>query len=106
MAFTLGTDAERLRLVVQYGLGWWATLTNPDGPWPEGSAVTLEFLDGHHEITDRWEAEREGDSFMFAVSDAETSQCYDGQRVRLLYAPDPALAPLVWAAGEVSVHGD
>lgn len=106
MALTLGTDAERLRLVIQNGMGWWAQLTNPSGPWEEGSAVALEFMDRRNVVTDRWEATREGDSFMFDVTAEATNERYEGEKVRLLYVADTSLAPLVWAVGEVSIHGD
>ena len=43
MALTLGTDAERLRVIIQKGLGWWAVLENADGDFPADATASLEF---------------------------------------------------------------
>lgn len=105
MALTLGTDAERLRLIVQKGLGWWAVLENADGDFPVGVTAALEFLDSTGTVTATWPATTAGNAMTFSIPQGETSARYEGERVRLVYRA-PGLPAVVWAAGAVTVHGD
>ena len=105
MALTLGTDAEYLRLIVQKGLGWWAVLENADGVFPDGVTASLEFLAPGGVPTGEWPATTEGKTMAFTIPPGETLARYEGERVRLIYRA-PGLPAVVWAEGEVSVHGD
>lgn len=105
MALTLGTDAEHLRLIIQKGLGWWAVLENADGAFPEGVTAALEFFTSGGTTTTTWPAVTDGATMTFNVPPAETAARFDGEKVRLVYHA-PGLPAVVWAAGEVSVHGD
>lgn len=105
MALTLGTDAEYLRLIVQKGLGWWAVLENAEGAFPDGVTAALEFHTSGGAVTTAWPAITEGATMTFNVPPSETVARYDGEKVRLVYRV-PGLPGVVWAAGEVVVHGD
>ena len=104
MALTLGTDAEYLRLIVQKGLGWWSVLENAEGAFPDGVTAVLEFL-GPDGVVAEWPATTVGSTMTFSIPPAETAARREGEKVRLVYRA-PGLPPVVWAAGEVTVHGD
>lgn len=105
MALTLGTDAERLRVIIQKGLGWWAVLENADGDFQADATAALEFYTSGGAVTTTWPAVTAGNTMTFNVPPSETAARYDGEKVRLIYhAPD--MPGVVWAAGEVVVHGD
>lgn len=105
MALTLGTDAERLRVIIQKGLGWWAVLENADGAFPEEATAALEFHTSGGAVTTTWPATTEGNTMTFNVPPSETAPRHDGEKVRLIYRT-PGMPGVVWAAGEVVVHGD
>lgn len=105
MALTLGTDAEYLRVIVQKGLGWWAVLENADGAFPDGVSAALEFLAGDGSVVTEWPAVTDGATMTFTIPPGETAARREGERVRLVYRA-PGLPAVVWAAGEVTVHGD
>lgn len=105
MALTLGTDAEHLRLIVQRGLGWWAVLENAEGPFPAGVTATLEFHNSAGVITASWPATTDGATMTFSIPAGETADRYEGEKVRLVYRA-PGMPGIVWAAGEVTIHGD
>ena len=105
MALTLGTDAERLRVIIQKGLGWWAVLENADGDFPPDATAVLEFHTAGGTVTTTWPAVTAGNTMTFSVPPAETVGRHDGERVRLIYRT-PGMPGVVWAAGEVVVHGD
>ena len=105
MALTLGTDAEYLRLIVQKGMGWWAVLENADGVFPDMASASLEFYTSGGEVVTTWPAVTEGATMTFNVPPSETVARRDGEKVRLVYRV-PGMPGVVWAAGEVVVHGD
>lgn len=105
MALTLGTDAEHLRLIIQRGLGWWAVLENADGDFPDGVMAVLEFYGSDGDLHSTWPATTEGNSMTFSIPDGETAARYEGEKVRLVYSA-PGMPGVVWAAGEVTIHGD
>lgn len=105
MALTLGTEADYLRLIVQKGLGWWAVLENADGEFPAGTTAALEFTAPGGAVTEEWPATTDGATMTFTIPPSATVARYEGENVRLVYRA-PGLPAVVWAAGEVTVHGD
>ena len=64
-----------------------------------------ELTDPGGAVTTTWPAVTDGATMTFNVPPAETAARYDGEKVRLIYRT-PGMPGVVWAAGEVVVHGD